>query len=719
MNQYGQDRAGAAVTRERAVRAVVPQQYTPGAPGGGILDPESVTKAIILYGVKKVPFAGNEIGLIAGLLLDELFPQRQPKTDVWEDIKGRVEALLKEKLNQGIWNRCKADLRGVFNTFNDYENAAKKITFFSSDKEKAEVRTRWGHAHSAVISAYPRFQEDEAEALLLPMFVQVADLYISLLRDMAIHGRFLGWDETVVNERKERLAEILTYSNAYNKDRFPSYVHQIYYSEYAKRAKEAVDGKGHADHDKQWQVVEYDRETETNCVQVALELWPYMNLKKYPNGANAAFWRQVFIGPYGTPADINKLPPKKRSPHFLSEVAIWSHDRVDALQCKNGETWGPKNGTGGGTRRTIVLNSGEDIHAWKVRWDPFRPRGLPPNWKEYGVFQLGLSKKQSDHDFVMHGTDNRYTREAVHEVIPGYRVTSLTVTGANPAGKAAACLYVGMIAHKFKDIKRNSTYTIVGDHDRRRLDLASYSARDGVPAILADPDLTSSQQWRLVSVGDIGPGVFAEGERFRIVNACTGACLSRDAEGRVFQSGDSSSAETLWELEQHGPATWRLRACDGGVLSVTGRRLEVSASDDDGEAWWLWEVPRRAASASRGTGAETSLEWESTGHDGEGFTARLTLTAPRGSATADAWELSFHLPSEVDRVELAEADGVLLDTEADDKGVRVRLAPSSATPARLDPGAEVTCTLTGRTRPGAPERIRPIGVLLDGTRVID
>ncbi|MDQ3764142.1 MAG: insecticidal delta-endotoxin Cry8Ea1 family protein [Actinomycetota bacterium] len=713
----------------RAVQINTPQQAY-GDPQDASIDIERLTKDLLVGAASAVPIAGVLCGALAGQLLNALFPEGQP--DPWEAIKGRVEELVKAKIDDAVWNLAKSDLQGVKNNFQDYYNVAKTITPESSGTALVEVRQRWGSAHSSVIGAYPRFQADTFRALLLPLFVQVANFYIALLRDMAIHGRKWGFEQSVVDERKTKLASILKDDGTIDdKDKFISYVRLNQEAEYTR-----LINQGYRTY---WDAMTYDRESWTSTVETAVQIWPYMKITD--RRVDIPQLHEVYLGPIGTTFNPRWYRPYKTPNEPLRAVWVWSWDRMDAIQCRFGDTWGPKRGTNGGSPDQRDAPDGAGGGRWRecpwyldqcpaddyidkvwAHWDTRRESGegaLVPNLREYGVHRFAFGTKSGklthwcgDHEpNVMHAVENW--------TIPGYQVTNFWVECANPAGNAAAVMVVGWrpVNGWKPQATHGNSYMLVSAENGYAVNLTYYSARDGVEMMAEAPAHILSQQWRLVS-DDNG--------YCRLVNAYTSAHLAHDHSGRVFQTQDARRPDdVLWELVDGNDSCWALRApAARGVLTLFGEHtigLSPAVENNPAQWWRLHQIPMDTAAGSGASTGQATFGWEAGGATDHDVTIRISRVNPEGGNSERDWTLSFYLPPETQEIALANTDQFVLQATPEAHGTLVTITAADA-PARdlMAAGTDLTINLTCRTFPGedrSAAELTPIDIQLNGTRI--
>jgi hypothetical protein len=295
----------------------------------------------VITGVSEIP----EVGSIVSPLVDILWPSG---TNVWQAIKARVEALIEQAFDDYEWNRVSDELTGLKNVTNDYLHS---LVLQDNDN----IRQKYNVAQELYRDRLPQFQMKGYELLLLPLFAQFSNLHLMLLRDGATKGSAWGWSSQIVDDIRNTLAETITSYVAYTED--------IYQNGLAD-AQERGDHnrkhkKNHDDHHYTlypfWTVNSYVREMTLTVLDYK-ELWPYLDVNKYPNGKDDVYLgREIYSDPEGTADDAHSRrvpwPGEKGAPSVptdpITNVEVWSGGLIEACQVTYPETGGP-----GGTKTT-------------------------------------------------------------------------------------------------------------------------------------------------------------------------------------------------------------------------------------------------------------------------------------------------------------------------------------------------------------------------------
>jgi hypothetical protein len=128
----------------------------------------------------EVPFIGDFISA----LVEMFWPSNQ--VDPWTQIKDKVENLIDEKIAAADYARVQAALgdaslaSGLIGELNDYQAVVAAST------DLATLKAAWAAANAAFITASGAFEQKNLEVLLLPLWAQMANMHMALLRDGVI-----------------------------------------------------------------------------------------------------------------------------------------------------------------------------------------------------------------------------------------------------------------------------------------------------------------------------------------------------------------------------------------------------------------------------------------------------------------------------------------------------------------------------------------------------
>jgi hypothetical protein len=155
----------------------------------------NAVKETVEVGLGEVPVVG---GLLSGLV-NLFWPESG--TNVWGQVRADVEALLNQALDNLVYNgvytllngASNIDPTGMWGVINLYEQS------LTSGKNSTKT-TAWVAASEIFASNVGQFKQEGYELLLLPLFAQMANMRLSLLRDGVLNGATWGWDTSFIDD---------------------------------------------------------------------------------------------------------------------------------------------------------------------------------------------------------------------------------------------------------------------------------------------------------------------------------------------------------------------------------------------------------------------------------------------------------------------------------------------------------------------------------------
>jgi hypothetical protein len=286
------------------------------------MDIEIDPKRAVVFGLGEIP----EFGKVLSFLVEMLWPDPgQP--DPWDLIKGRVEQLINQKLDEDAYGRVQASLKGIKDHFDDF-----KATL-SSTTDPEHRFAAFDSLKGSFLDHAPEFQQPPYQLLLLPMFAQLANLHLSFLQDGYRHGKDqMNLEQAEVDQLRSDL-----------KARVKSY------SDYAMATLNAVRAGNFLGSDPR---DEFNLSMTVNVVDY-VTLWGYMDPDQLPP-SGFPLPREVFSIWVGTfnpfshqPSDPGYYPPPP-SADRISRMQIWAGSAIDAIQVWYGSHPTPRMGGNGG-----------------------------------------------------------------------------------------------------------------------------------------------------------------------------------------------------------------------------------------------------------------------------------------------------------------------------------------------------------------------------------
>lgn len=276
-----------------------------------------IFRALESYGPEAIP-----VGLFLTDLLGALWPES--KEDVWEQIKDKVEALVNKKLDDALYEQVSEDLQGLQNVASDY------LRSIDNKYDPSEIKTRWIALNEIILNAKPHFKTAGSEFLLLPLFVQFANIHISVLRDMVACGSTWGCSDNEIADYKQDLGKYIKEYTDYVNTQYANKLNTI--NPAANKYKtEPFNTRNNFIRQCTLTILDYK------------DLWKYLDLNTYPTPPDEiVLTREIYSDPYGLADDTGISIPT--SPKMApSKITIWGWDRLDAIQVDY-QTGGGPNG---------------------------------------------------------------------------------------------------------------------------------------------------------------------------------------------------------------------------------------------------------------------------------------------------------------------------------------------------------------------------------------
>lgn len=276
-----------------------------------------------------------EVGSMLSAFLYILWPS--PTEDVWAEVQEQTEELIDEKLDASVQQQVNADLAGLYNVITDYLNEVPTDDY-------AEIARRWTSAKEVFLATMPTFMMKDYQFLLVTDFVQMGNMYLSLLRDGIIGGPTWGWNEqTVQNTADELTSRIAEFSN---------YVQNVYNTQLATYPNSLTNVY-------QWNERNAYIRTMTLTALDFVNMWPYFDISVYPDPVTFYLDREIYTDYCGTNTDSGALHIPGPPSQPITQVSVWGWDRIDAVQVTypsgggpNGETVTPRMGDSSGGENT-------------------------------------------------------------------------------------------------------------------------------------------------------------------------------------------------------------------------------------------------------------------------------------------------------------------------------------------------------------------------------
>lgn len=278
-------------------------------------------RSAVLAGLSKIPEAG---GLISGLV-GVLWPETGK--DTWALMRERIEALINQKLSDFKYQDVKDWLAGLKNVIDGYTQALEA----SRNHSASYITEKYNAAISHFDAGSPHFTTRDYETLLLPLFAQMANMHLALLRDGVLHGTQWGWTDKIRASIESNL-----------RARIKSYGEWV--QRWHQHTCDRFEVPSHGNNKAQWAARNhYVRNITLQVLDIAF-YWPYFDPAA---GPAPTLTRELYSDPHGSAnASENPLSVDASVRARLSGLMIWGGHRIDAVQQRFGtDEWGPRQGS--------------------------------------------------------------------------------------------------------------------------------------------------------------------------------------------------------------------------------------------------------------------------------------------------------------------------------------------------------------------------------------
>ena len=429
------------------------------------LDWSQLIKVVITSGLSQVPYAGQLLSGIVGVLWPK---PNQP--DTWNQIKGQVEALVNHRMEQEAWNRLSQKLTGLYRAYGAYMLAIES-------RSKKAIRGHWITLENSLRVETPAFQLSPYQVVLLPLFAQCATLHLSHLRDLSIHGVDWGMTQKYVDLMKSDMRQI----------------HGEYRDYTTKTFEDAV--KHREDITKpDYHTVQPFRSVNTLVRYLTLaaldsrDRWP-----DFFEGQKVVkpLAREIFTDPAGTTTGQSRsIPPKNRPPMAtqpITRIKAWGYNNFDAIQ-----VFYPPGGGPGGVTETPRMGTGGGAVEFDVGIEADNPIVKAAARAGDYIHQVQFWRKKGPQDRPDHNAGGRAQEGGAwteyrckHHI-----VSSVYATGIGQPGNPAAEL----IIFGFRDDTQPKTFTLeewefLYVHSMQDLSVREFLGEFAPAALLESTDL--------------------------------------------------------------------------------------------------------------------------------------------------------------------------------------------------------------------------------------
>lgn len=299
------------------------------------VDWNDAAKSAVSTALGMVPEAGD----ILSSLNDIFWPTDQPS--VWDQIKTQVEQLVDQKIADNVYQQVSDDLKGLNGVLQLYLDAV-------NDDDPNHIYTNWANLRYTFVDNLPHFQEAGYEFLLLPLYAQFTNMYLTVLQDPLLPaldpngnptmtGKNWNMNDKELADVGNHLLDFITAATKYTTNTFLTQrTLQVKNVQFDANNCEPLKTKNR-----------FDRSVTRTTLDY-IDLWQYYDYTKYPlaNPVAVVFTREIYSDPYGFISEdhqITDMPPQwaTQLPTRVLIIGGHSNDHILAVQVNYPGNTGP------------------------------------------------------------------------------------------------------------------------------------------------------------------------------------------------------------------------------------------------------------------------------------------------------------------------------------------------------------------------------------------
>ncbi|USP55729.1 Pesticidal crystal protein Cry1Ha (plasmid) [Bacillus thuringiensis] len=230
--------------------------------------------------------------------------------DQWSMFLEQIEQLIDQRIETVERNRAIQTLIGLSNSYDVYIEALKEWENNPDNSASQErVRNRFRTTDDALITSIPLLAIPNFEIATLSVYVQAANLHLSLLRDAVFFGERWGLTQINVDDLYRRLTNnIRKYSD--------------HCARWYNEGLDNISGLSRS--------INFQREVTISVLDI-VALFPNYDIRTYPISTTSQLTREIFTSPIVVPNDFSvAYEGVRRAPHlfeFLEKLVIYTGDR--------------------------------------------------------------------------------------------------------------------------------------------------------------------------------------------------------------------------------------------------------------------------------------------------------------------------------------------------------------------------------------------------------
>nr|ACU65107.1 insecticidal protein 1 [Bacillus thuringiensis] len=128
----------------------------------------------------------------------------------WDAFLVQIEQLINQRIEEFARNQAISRLEGLSNLYQIYAESFREWEADPTNPAlREEMRIQFNDMNSALTTAIPLFAVQNYQVPLLSVYVQAANLHLSVLRDVSVFGQRWGFDAATINSRYNDLTRLI------------------------------------------------------------------------------------------------------------------------------------------------------------------------------------------------------------------------------------------------------------------------------------------------------------------------------------------------------------------------------------------------------------------------------------------------------------------------------------------------------------------------------
>lgn len=167
----------------------------------------NATRQVVISGLGQFGLAGK----LTGALTSVLWPADNTN-QVWDALRGRIEALINQKIAEETYHHVSVRLDGLRRALRDYHADV-------TDSQDHELcKNQWLDMERSFDEREPWFMDEKYRLLLLPLFAQFANLHLAFLREGWSNLATWQLEPPLLARKRQKLQETIARYTQYARD---------------------------------------------------------------------------------------------------------------------------------------------------------------------------------------------------------------------------------------------------------------------------------------------------------------------------------------------------------------------------------------------------------------------------------------------------------------------------------------------------------------------